>query len=233
MTLYRWIAFAALAAALAPAAARAEGPDASKVFSRTYSGKYIMTRNSWIELESAACAAETEQCRVESYVDHSESTVRFAASAAGHARFAALLKDANVAPRSFVFRIQVMVEDGQDAPPAKLPEAAARALRDLEELLPGRKFVPLDAAQVRSVNRADLRLSGAEGEGYLVRFNARGKSGDEKLYVDEFEIYRGAITGERRILSTSFSISIGETLVVGTSKTASGKAFVVLLTALP
>ena len=231
MTLNRWIAFAALAAALAPAAARAEGPDASKVFSRTYSGKYIMTRNSWIELESAACAAETEQCRVESFL--SESNVRFTATAAGHARFAALLKDANVAPRSFVFRIQVMVEDGQDAPPAKLPEAAARALRDLEELLPGRKFVPLDAAQVRSVSRADLRLSGAEGEGYLVRFNARGKSGDEKLYVDEFEIYRGVISAERRILSTSFSISLGETLVVGTSKTASGKAFVVLLTALP
>ena len=230
MTLNRWIAFAALAAALAPAAARAEGPDAQRVILRTYSGQY-MTRPGWTELESAACAAETEQCRVESFL--SDSSVRFSGLATAHERFAALLKDANVAPRSFVFRIQVMVEDGQDAPPAKLPAAAARALRDLEELLPGRKFAPLDAAQVRSVSRADLRLSGAEGEGYLVRFNFRGKNGDDKLYVEEFEIYRGVISAERRILATSFSISLGETLVVGTSKTASGKAFVVLLTALP
>ncbi len=117
-----------------------------------------------------------------------------------------------------------------------LPANAQRALRSARTLLPYKSYRLLDAASIRTSFKGSSRVSGPDGgyfEVYLT-IDPGGKSG-ERIVLNEFYLQTltkaGAVYG-RPMLSTTFSMELGETVVVGTSKLdGSDKALVVLLTA--
>jgi hypothetical protein len=143
-----------------------------------------------------------------------------------------------------------------------LPKSALRARDDLKDFLPFKGYRALDMAWIRTTGSAETRLTGPTGQAYYARLNAQlGENGTrgEKIFVSSFEL-RDDVEGEKptaltpkpgaesatgayslsrrlagsRIISTSFGMEVGETVVVGTSKITGGdKALVVLLTAVP
>lgn len=126
-----------------------------------------------------------------------------------------------------------------------LPKAAMKALGDLREFLPFKHYRLLDSELVRM---------GAGGMGqvsmdpYHVRFAHIRKGG--KLAITSFTVLpagaieqptpRAGAAGEldriappaiKPLISTSFEMERGETIVVGSSRITGGEALVVLLTA--
>jgi hypothetical protein len=117
-----------------------------------------------------------------------------------------------------------------------VPANAQKALRSASSFLPYKSYRLLDAAWIRTAFKGSSRVTGPDG-GYFEIFltvDPGGKSG-ERIVLNEFYLQTltkaGAVYG-RPLLSTTFSMELGETVVVGTSKLdGSDKALVVLLTA--
>jgi hypothetical protein len=118
-----------------------------------------------------------------------------------------------------------------------VPENAQKALRSAASFLPYKSYRLLDSAWIRTAFKGSSRVTGP-ADTYLevnLVVDPGGKS-DSRIVLNEFNLQtllkNGAPYG-RPLLSTTFSLELGETVVVGTSKLdGSEKALVVLLTAL-
>jgi hypothetical protein len=157
---------------------------------------------------------------------------------------------------TFTFQILLLVAELEG--PAKLegiPANAEKALRDLQDFLPYKGYRLLDVAFLRTARSARAALSGPAGQSYDVSFVVRSapESGPDRLFFESFAVREQPFTPLERavetpgarvevrapraaseILSTSFGLAIGETIVVGTSKLdGPSKALVVLLSAVP
>src|SRR5262249_26071950 len=126
-------------------------------------------------------------------------------------------------------------------PPA-LSKNAQKAIDDLRGFLPYKGYHLLDTAWLRTTGVTQARLVGKDGISYAVRLTCRGVGAEDskEIYVRSFDVQEEPSQqivkegrGPRSILSTSFGLKVGETLVVGTSKLDGGAALVFLLTALP
>lgn len=129
----------------------------------------------------------------------------------------------------------------------EIPENAQKALADLKKFLPFKSYQLADGAWLSATEgrSAQGRLAGSSGAGYKVelRFRSTGGAGEPpSLFVDSFrldqelvvQMKEGPQYGGRRLIDTSFSVKVGETIVVGTSKAdGADGALVVLLTAVP
>ena len=139
----------------------------------------------------------------------------------------------------------------------QLPKNAQQALSDIQDFLPYKSYRLLDTALIRSAGIADGRLSGPNGEDYRVQmhFTPLGEGDSPKLLVRRFELndrttrataldrardaYEKAADTlappvGRSLISSSFTIQPGETIVVGSSTLRSStEALIVLLTAIP
>ncbi|HKY33918.1 MAG TPA: hypothetical protein VJV23_15415 [Candidatus Polarisedimenticolia bacterium] len=136
-----------------------------------------------------------------------------------------------------------------------LSAATAKAIQDIKDFLPYSRYDQVDTAVLRTsnLNFSRAELQGPDGR-YVARFQYTLEEGGRKLHFSKFELARvteafpspGRKTGEdddatpkqpshsREVISTSFSLDEGETIVVGTSRlNGSGKAVVLVLTALP
>jgi hypothetical protein len=119
-----------------------------------------------------------------------------------------------------------------------VPENAQKALRSAASFLPYKAYRLLDSAWIRTSFKGSSRVTGADGNPLEVHIivDPNGKS-ETRIVINEFFLQallkNGAPYGQP-LLSTAFSMELGETVVVGTSKLdGSDKALVVLLTALP
>jgi hypothetical protein len=139
----------------------------------------------------------------------------------------------------------------------QVPKNAQKALTDIQDFLPFKSYRLLDIALIRSAGIADGRLSGPNGEDYHVEmhFTPIGEGDSRKLLVRGFELndqstatasldrardaYAKAAGAPappmgRSLISSSFTIEPGETIVVGSSTLRSStEALIVLLTAIP
>lgn len=126
-----------------------------------------------------------------------------------------------------------------------LSKASQKALEDLKDFLPFKSYRLLDFAWLRTAVRSTARVRGPEGR-TLELFLNLGRPGDDpdQIYISSFElrsafgmnldVAAGPLRGSRSLISTSFGMTEGETVVVGTSRLESDqKALVVLLTAVP
>ena len=133
-----------------------------------------------------------------------------------------------------------------------LPKNAGKAVADIRDFLPYKSYRILDSALLRASQDAGgwTRLDGIPPQQYDVRILFKPASG-ERLNIWDFTVQRAraseaeapvatpAPSGatpqppERPVISTSFSVEIGETIVVGSSKLAGGDAMVILFTAIP
>ncbi len=128
----------------------------------------------------------------------------------------------------------------------EIPENAQKALNDLKKFLPFKSYQLIDAAWLSATEErsAQARLAGNSGAAYKVelRFISTGDSEPPSLFVDRFRLEQEMVVqmkdvpqfGGRRLIETTFSVKVGETIVVGTSKAdGADGALVVLLTAVP
>lgn len=153
-----------------------------------------------------------------------------------HERIARALAQADSAPRTQVFQLILLAASNRPgAPSPELPPGAQKALADIRAFLPYKSYEPVDAVWLRTTRMADGRLVGRNGAEYAVRirFQTGGQEGKD-IFVDLFDLREvpGVPKPPRDLISTSFSMKQGETIVVGTSKSLDGdEALVVLLTA--
>lgn len=128
----------------------------------------------------------------------------------------------------------------------EIPENAQKALNDLKKFLPFKSYQLVDGAWLSATEgrSAQARLAGTNGAAYKVelRFRSTADSEPPSLFMETFrldqemmvQMEKGPQFGGRRLIETSFSVKVGETIVVGTSKAEGADgALVVLLTAVP
>jgi len=183
-----------------------------------------------------------EHCRISTVSDDHTSYLDVVADAVTRRKIAEALARADAAPHTQSFQLVLLIADQQPGDPPTLSKNAQKALDDLRGFLPYKGYHLLDTAWLRTTGVVQARLVGKDGISYSVRPNCRGLGAEDskELYVRNFDVNEelsSAIQkenrGPRSILSTSFGLKVGETLVVGTSKLDGGDALVFLLTALP
>lgn len=124
---------------------------------------------------------------------------------------------------------------------AQLPPATLKVLEEVRSFLPYKYFHLLDSSFIRSDRDASFRLNGPDKKSYTatLRFHQHLEKSNV-LMVSGFEIFEVITTTEgdktvrhrRNHIETSFSINVGETIVVGTSRVDSDSdAVIVLLSA--
>jgi hypothetical protein len=125
-----------------------------------------------------------------------------------------------------------------------LPKNAEKAIKDMRDFLPFKSYRLLDSALLRVQDAGKARLGGIPPQQYEVRVAYRNLP-NGKLSIWEFRIMAMKLPGttplppgvapeaERAIIDTSFTINLGETIVVGSSKLGGDQALIVLFTALP
>jgi len=166
-----------------------------------------------------------------------------------HERIVRALAKADAAPLTQSFQLLLLAASthkGTGEP--DVPASAQKALADLRGFLPYKDYKLLDSTWLRATqDRAtEGRVVGREEQGYAVKLRFR-TTGSDQMFLDHFELNeepmmaRTTADGKksephvpRDLISTSFSLKKGETIVVGTSKLdGSDDALVVLLTAVP
>jgi hypothetical protein len=192
---------------------------------------------------------EKDRCGVSSAVSESRSYIDFQADPEVHEKFVRALAKEDSTPVTQVFQL-VLVAAGSKGggPAATLTPGAQKAMADLQGFLPYKGYEVLDSVyfrgtqgdviQGRAVGRREL------GYGVTLRFRRVGTSQDKNLLMEAFQLAEegsrpiplpsGGARDPREVIDTSFSLKVGETVVVGTSRLDGGdEALIVLLTAVP
>jgi hypothetical protein len=204
------------------------------------------------EVASSACREiPADQRR---YIDcnvsvmEEEGTLIVTSTAAVHSRVATLLSEVDKPPHTQSFHIIVLAATDSPSTPSSLPPGAQRAVEDIKEFLPYAGFRVLDTGWLKTARYGQTTLTGPTGFEVSLVFRGDPRS-KEPLLIEDFtmtvmepavvlpEGVQGETRGarQRRVLTTSFSMSVGETVVVGTSKLNGNNeptALVILLTAL-
>lgn len=117
--------------------------------------------------------------------------------------------------------------------PDEIPAAARKALTEMQAFLPFKSYQLLDVAWLLSnqvSNGSSLRLRGPNGQPYQLDIVV-APSGQLDVAVKLSEI--NAAPEQRLLLNTRFQMTVGESVVVGTSRLSGGNALILLLTAAP
>ncbi len=160
--------------------------------------------------------------------------------------FATLVPAPDVLTReTHSFQVSLLIADTKNGSGFEgLSKNAQKALEDLQDFLPFKSYRLLDFAWLRTSSRSSAKVKGPDGHEYELTLGIGSVSpeSDGKIYISRFDL-RGsssANTGSRSpllsqaLISTSFGIEVGETVVVGTSRLEGDhRALVVLLTAVP
>jgi hypothetical protein len=218
------------------AAAPAEAEGGTRLVHRSYR-VYLVERTGLDSLVQEFCSqAGDTQC-----VGHTEpGYISLLTSDELHAKFAVWLKTRDVPPPTQVFHVHLFAADNAPAGAEPIPSALTPVLKDLAGFLPFRSFHLISTGMVRTSRDGRIDLGGDPPFVVDLRF-AGDPSGGKPLQIEQFELVRrqmvpaegGAVTtANLDVVRTSFSMNVGETVVVGTSKLNGGdKALVVLLTA--
>jgi hypothetical protein len=174
-------------------------------------------------------------------------------NSATHERIARALAKADAAPLTQSFQLLLLAASAHKAAgEPEVPTGAQKALSDLRGFLPYKDYKLLDSTWLRATQDrpTEGRVVGRGDQGYSVRLQFR-TTGNDQMFLDRFDLSEEPLIqrsiqepkkGEpgvaphapRDLISTSFSLKKGETIVVGTSKIdGTDDALVVLLTAVP
>jgi hypothetical protein len=247
-----------LTASAVPAAARAaqaqeEPPGTSVRYEIRYMDLHAAEALAWEQ------CTKKDRCRVAALGlpgdPAKKAYLEVLADSATHERIARALVKADSMPRTQVFQVVLLSASGKAGAAApELSPSAQKALSDLRNFLPYKSYEVLDTAWIRSTqdDLAEGRVVGLRGIPYRMqlRFRVTGAAEEGQLFLDGFRLTQEAGTPEppgkegsgpsfaprpaRDLISTSFGLKVGETIVVGASKVDGAEdALVVLLTAVP
>jgi hypothetical protein len=245
--------------ALVPAGLAAQ--DEAPIFERQYEVRFLRHFTA-MAIAQNQCPPEAtpKDCRIT--VREARSTgsiVAVLTDGETHRRIAHALAERDVPPRSQAFQVTLLHADRSGGgTPSELPAAIAKAMEDVRPFLPYSGYRVLDAAFLRTTEDGAAEVNGPEGRPYHAELSfTNGPAGSEELFVHRFVLVEspGAMAllpppaasgsgasetttpaprASHPVLTTSFAIAPGETVVVGTSRIGGGdSALVVLVTALP
>lgn len=156
--------------------------------------------------------------------------------------------DANRSTQVFQVTLLLASTSGQSS--SDLPKAAREAVESLADFLPYKSYSVLDFAWVRTAGMSHTRIKGPDDRTFraVLRYDDPEEN-EGRLFLRDFRLEevsdeqpllspgsgsRFFVDSGKALISTSFGMEIGETVVVGTSRlNGDGKALVVLLTAIP
>lgn len=160
------------------------------------------------------------------------------------ARIRSLLAEFDRPPETRSFQIIVLAADRSGSTSPEVPANVQEALQDVRDFLPYDGFRLIGSGWLRTSEYASTTLPGSEEFIAELRFRPTTDP-DASVLVEEFTIYRivpvsrlvdGATTTDytqRNVVQSTFTITRGQTVVVGTSKlNGDDTAAVVLLTAI-
>lgn len=219
-------------AALAALALPAQAEDfANQVYEREYRLRELSQHDAEVLLWAQCPKPATNLCRVRGsgFRDGSLTVVVFADDAT-HQKISKALAENDGIPPTRAFQVVLLVAERKAAGgiPADLPANCKKALQDVSGFLPFTSYRLLDVGWIRTTETGTAQLAGTGTYPLEVALKVRNRLGDQ-LFVEGFVVKDKALS----LLSTSFSIKKGETIVVGTSKlNGEDTALVTLVSAL-
>lgn len=179
---------------------------------------------------------QKEACRVAALANGSGrgAVLEVDADSATHAKIARALAERDSAPRTQMFQLVLLAAGNKPNGSPALSQGAQKALDDMKKFLPFTSYRLLDTALLRvtqdDVGQAQVAGLAVHPYKLAMRFRSGGADG-KALFIDGFGLDDPS---DRDLIQTSFSMDVGETVVVGTSSVGSGQdALVAILTALP
>jgi hypothetical protein len=150
--------------------------------------------------------------------------------------------------RDQMFHVALVIAESEGTQTAQqgLPKGVQKAISDLQDFLPYKSYRMIDSSLVRADGRGKTQLKGPAGEQYTASLDYRDADKDSYL-VEQFALTKmkaaspdakplargvAPLPPEQPLVS-SFRITRGETVVVGSSGLGAGKALIVVLTAMP
>lgn len=142
---------------------------------------------------------------------------------------------------------QIVLVRGAISGPEELvgiPKNAEKAIRDVRDFLPFKSYKLLDSGLMRVDDSGKIRLEGVPPQQYDVRV-AWKPAPANRLTIWDFAVVPVRVPGttplpkgvapeaDHPVIDTSFTIDVGETIVVGSSRLGGDVALIVLFTALP
>ncbi|MDX1997835.1 MAG: hypothetical protein SF066_08960 [Thermoanaerobaculia bacterium] len=143
--------------------------------------------------------------------------------------------------QSQLFSVALVLADNSPAAAAKLPPALDKAIGDVRDFLPFKSFRLLDSGLIRTRRDGSLFLRGDNGREFRVQMvlYPSDNHGVPSFVFETFRLETRPATGAVMekpvtVLTASFRVDRGETVVVGSAKLESvDGAIIVLLTAVP
>ncbi len=163
-------------------------------------------------------------------------------------------------PETRLLQVIMIEATMSDLPAEGIPRAAMQSLADMRDILPYKGYRLLDTALLRTASHANATLKGPGGRPFSVHLSMdqpRARAEEEEgpdLFFRSFRVAEagtesppepeGTDTKEsyaprapkapRTLISTSFGMDVGETLIVGSSRLDGDQtALILLVTALP
>src|SRR5262249_32958098 len=133
------------------------------------------------------------------------------------------------------FTVTLVLGDTQTGASDSLSPAATKALADLKDFLPYKRYRLLDTLPIIGWGGPNQILRTPEGQKY--EFGWRGEDLNEKTtQVDLLRLWEVPATPTAKgnynlLIDTAFKIDVGETVVVGTSRLDGQKALILLVSA--
>lgn len=234
------LALSAVAAFL-PTPASAQQDSTQELVSRVYQVMHI-DRHDAIMTAHQICLdrrGDLNSCRYEVTGD---GWFVYNTDADTQAAIAETLAAADVARRSLTLRLSLVMADHSQQETPRLAAAEARALADLRQLLPYRGYRLVESGQLQAETTGQIHMGGMPSYAADFRLSGVKTPGSTSVQFQSFELAythmatdaEGNDRGSRTdmILRTSFTMEVGETVVVGTSRlNGSDEALIVLLTA--
>jgi hypothetical protein len=119
--------------------------------------------------------------------------------------------------------------------PGTFTPAAAKALADMKDFLPYKSYRPLDTIWLIGLSWPHQTLEGVDGQKHELYMRVLTVS-PTAVKVDMLRLWDAAPATPQKmpappLIDTSFTIKVGETVVVGTSRLDGGRALILLVTA--
>lgn len=218
------------------AARQEEAPPQTSTRPDAYFSRYTVR---YLDVYSAQTLAweqcpRKEACEIKGLSQDRGAVLDVSVDAATHDRIARAFAQHDV-PRTQSFQLVVLAASTKPngAVPA-LYKGAQKALDDIKGFLPFKSYRILDTGLIRvtqfDVARAQVAGLSADTYQVLLRFRTAGEGG-KKLIIDTFGLNDRK---DNNLIQTSFSMDVGETVVVGTSSVyATEESLVVLMSAMP
>jgi hypothetical protein len=207
---------------------------------RVYSIQYLGLEQAHALVEEEVPAVLDGQARIDishlprrsDETDSPRGVLRIVATLEIHESITELLEKFDVPPPTLLFQLFLLEASMQSSARPDLPAGAKQALADLQGFLPFKGYTLIESGMVRASSESHIALSEEWQASILFRSHRRA---ERPLIMEGFRLVRTTRDEsgphERPILDTTFSMNVGETVVVGTSKlNGDDRALVVLLT---